>query len=90
MKELDILLAHTHLDVLRKAIISSLEEIKEKHPTRLDLIDSMSSKAEDLMEAHLVFHALEKEHKAVIKKMYSLHLENQKLSKENKELKELL
>jgi hypothetical protein len=42
------------------------------------------------MEAHLVFHALEKEHKAVIKKMYELHLENQKLSKENKELKELL
>jgi hypothetical protein len=90
MKQLDIILAHTHLDQLRKAILSSLEEIKEKHPTRLDLIDSMTSKAEDLMEAHLVFHALEKEHKEVIKRMYSLHLENQKLSKENKELKELL
>tara|TARA_R110000868_G_scaffold13143_5_gene61789 strand:- start:232 stop:504 length:273 start_codon:yes stop_codon:yes gene_type:complete len=90
MKELDILLAHTHLDQLRKSIISSLEEIKQKHPTRLDLIDSMTIKAEDLMEAHLVFYALEKEHKRVISKMYELHLENQKLSKENKELKELL
>jgi hypothetical protein len=90
MKELDILLAHTQLDVLRKAIISSLDEIREKHPNRLDLIDSMNQKSIDLMEAHLVFHALEKEHKEVISKMYSLHLENQKLSKENKELKELL
>jgi hypothetical protein len=42
------------------------------------------------MEATIVFHKLEEEHNQVIKKLYSLHEENLRLKKENKELKDLL
>jgi len=90
MKQLDIILAHSQLLMLRRVLISSIDEIKEKHPTRIDLISSMEKRTQELMEATIVFHKLEKEHNQVLKKLYSLHEDNLRLKKENKELKELL
>lgn len=54
----------------------SLDEIKDKHPNRKDLIDSMTETKNELQEISLVFRTLEKEYRAALQNAYRLELVN--------------
>lgn len=90
MKDLDILTAQINLQTLDKAMTMSIEDIKKNHSHRVDLIEPMEERLIELKETMLVFYRICEDHKEVIKKIYSLHEENLRLKKENKELKELI
>lgn len=90
MKELDILTAQINLQTLDKALSMSIEDLKAKHAHRVDLIKPMETRQIELKEAMLTFYRVCEDHKQVIKKVYALHEENLRLTKENNELKKLL
>jgi len=78
-----VLINHTYAKVT-----VSLDEIKEKHPQRKDLIDSMSMTKEELQDISIVFQSLEKEYRAAIQNAFRLELVNMELKRkiENLEL----
>ena len=79
----------------RKGIVSpnkpttynpSLREIKEKHPNRTDLIESMSETLEHLHECKVYWTQIEKEYRALRQSAYRLELINLDLKSENNRL----
>ena len=50
----------------------SLEEIKQKHGTRTDLIDSMERSLSDLQEVKIAYDAIEKELRAALQQNFRL------------------
>lgn len=80
--------------ILRKATMNnlyyklkfSLDEINTKHPTRNDLIESMSKSLEDVFEMIKYLDHLEMCTRASEKRIYSLELENMQLKQENRHL----
>lgn len=64
----------------------SLDEIKEKHPERKDLINSMSKTKEELQEVHIIFRTLEKEYRSAMQNVFRMELINMDLKTKIKEL----
>ena len=78
-----VLINHTYTKVTL-----SLDEIKEKHPERTDIINSMTETKDELQEVSLVFRRLEQEYRAAIQNAFRLEFVNMDLKRkiENLEL----
>ena len=72
MNELNLVSARVILNTTFLKLKMSLEEIKTKHPTRMDVINSMEKTIADLMEAKSVYDTLEKEFRGAISSQYRL------------------
>jgi putative hemolysin len=77
-----VLLTHTYAKIQ-----ASLNEIKTKHPTRKDLIDSMEETLSELQEVKTYINQLEQEFRAVRQTAYRMELINLDLKIENEKLK---
>jgi hypothetical protein len=72
MDELTIITGKVNLDTTYLKIKLSLEEIKEKHGTRTDLIDSMERSLADLQQVKISYDAMEKELRAALQQNFRL------------------
>ena len=80
--------------ILRKATMNnlyyklkfSLDEINTKHPTRNDLIESMSKSLVDVFEMIKYLDHIEMNNRVSEKRIYALELENMQLKQENRHL----
>lgn len=72
MNELTIITGKVNLDTTYLKIKLSLEEIKQKHGTRTDLIDSMERSLVDLQQVKIAFDAMEKELRAALQQNFRL------------------
>ena len=72
MNELTIITGKVNLDTTYLKIKLSLEEIKQKHGTRTDLIDSMERSLADLQEVKISYDAIEKELRAALQQNFRL------------------
>jgi uncharacterized membrane protein len=72
MDELTIITGKVNLDTTYLKIKLSLEEIKEKHGTRTDLIDSMERSLADLQQVKISYDAIEKELRAALQQNFRL------------------
>jgi|688.fasta_scaffold593400_1 hypothetical protein len=72
MDELTIITGKVNLDTTYLKIKISLEEIKEKHGTRIDLIDSMERSLVDLQQVKISYDAIEKELRAALQQNFRL------------------
>lgn len=80
--------------ILRKATMNnlyyklkfSLDEINTKHPSRNDLIESMTKSLEDVFEMIKYLDHIEMNNRVSEKRIYSLELENMQLKQENRHL----
>ena len=72
MDELTIITGKVNLDTTYLKIKLSLEEIKQKHGTRTDLIDSMERSLLDLQQVKISYDAIEKELRAALQQNFRL------------------
>jgi hypothetical protein len=72
MKELTIITGKVNLDTTYLKIKLSLEEIKEKHGTRTDLINSMERSLADLQQVKISYDAMEKELRVALQQNFRL------------------
>lgn len=72
MDELTIIKGKVNLDTTYLKIKLSLEEIKEKHGTRTDLIDSMERSLADLQQVKISYDAIEKELRVALQQNFRL------------------
>ena len=70
-------------------IQNSLEKIKEKHPQRTDLIDSMEKSLTEVGEAVLYFEHVDKLLQASNKKQYQMEIEIMQLKQKIRHLEEI-
>ncbi len=64
MSEIEILLAQTYLSANISRVSINLDELKEKHPTRIDYIETMQKVISELVEVKAIFRGLEKQYRA--------------------------
>jgi fructose-1,6-bisphosphatase/inositol monophosphatase family enzyme len=86
MNELTIISGKVHLDTTYLKIKISLEEIKEKHGQRKDLIDSMERSLLDLQEVKIAYDAMEKELRVSLQQNFRLEKLLQEEKFKNKDL----
>ena len=86
MNELTIITGKVNLDTTYLKIKISLEEIKEKHGTRTDLIDSMERSLADLQQVKISYDAIEKELRAALQQNFRLEKLLMEEKFKNKEL----
>ena len=86
MNELTIITGKVNLDTTYLKIKISLEEIKEKHGTRNDLIDSMERSLVDLQQVKISYDAIEKELRAALQQNFRLEKLLMEEKFKNKEL----
>jgi hypothetical protein len=72
MDELTIIKGKVLLDTTYLKIKISLEEIKQKHEHRVDLINSMERSLADLQEVKISYDAMEKELRAAVQSSFRL------------------
>ena len=72
MDELTIITGKVNLDTTYLKIKLSLEDIKEKHGTRTDLINSMERSLADLQQVKISYDAMEKELRAALQQNFRL------------------
>jgi hypothetical protein len=72
MDELTIITGKVNLNTTYLKIKLSLEEIKEKHGTRTDLIDSMERSLADLQQVKISYDAIEKELRTALQQNFRL------------------
>jgi hypothetical protein len=72
MDELTIITGKVNLDKTYLKIKLSLEEIKEKHGTRTDLIDSMEQSLKDLQDVKIAYDSIEKELRSALQQNFRL------------------
>ena len=72
MDELTIITGKVNLDTTYLKIKLSLEEIKEKHGTRTDLINSMERSLVDLQQVKISYDAIEKELRSSLQQNFRL------------------
>jgi len=82
MEDLILLKTSVQIGALHAKISLSLDEIKQNHPNRKDLIDSMSQSLKDVKEIHRVFLQLENEYRIANKSLFRLELINLDLKHE--------
>ena len=86
MDELTIISGKVNLDTTYLKIKLSLEEIKQKHGTRTDLIDSMERSLRDLQQVKISYDAMEKELRAALQQNFRLEKLLQEEKFKNKDL----
>jgi DNA topoisomerase IA len=86
MDDYTVLRSQVLLGFTYAKIQSSLDEIKTKHPTRTDLINSMEETLEHIQEVKLSWNQFEQEFRAMRQNAYRLELVNLDLNTENKRL----
>ena len=72
-------ISRVNLLALQESIRLSLDEIREKHGHRTDLIEPLEGHLRNLAEARLVYNELEESYNRLIKEVYRVHAENLKL-----------
>ena len=72
MNELTIISGKVNLDTTYLKIKISLEDIKEKHGQRTDLINSMERSLADLQQVKISYDAIEKELRAALQQNFRL------------------
>jgi predicted RNase H-like nuclease (RuvC/YqgF family) len=72
MDELNIISCRVGIQTTFLKVKISLEEIKEKHPNRHDIIQSMERTLADLQEISLVYSTMEKEYRAAVQSCFRL------------------
>ena len=72
MDELNIISCRVAIQTTYLKIKQSLDEIKEKHGQRTDLINSMERTLLDIQEISLVYSELEKEYRSAIQSCFRL------------------
>jgi len=72
MDELTIIKGKVLLDTTYLKIKISLEEIKQKHEHRTDLINSMERSLADLQEVKISYDAMEKELRSAVQSSFRL------------------
>jgi hypothetical protein len=87
MEEINIQLAQSNLNLALYSMKLSLDEIKEKHPARTDLIQSMQRHINGLEESLSVFRELEKDNRMLRRMNMNYHVENMELKYQNEKLK---
>jgi hypothetical protein len=87
MEDLILLKTSVQIGALHAKISLSLDEIKQNHPNRKDLIDSMSASLKDVKEIHRVFIDLENEYRIANKSLFRLELINLDLKNQVIDLK---
>lgn len=87
MEDLKLLKTSVQLGALYAKVSLSLDEIKQNHPNRKDLIDSMSASLKDVKEIHRVFVDLENEYRIANKSLFRLELINLDLKNQVIDLK---
>ena len=86
MDELNIISAKVGIQTTFLKVKISLEEIKEKHPNRHDIIHSMERTLADLQEISLVYATMEKEYRAAVQSCFRLERLLQEEKFKNKDL----
>jgi hypothetical protein len=88
MDELTIIKGKVLLDTTYLKIKISLEEIKQKHEHRIDLINSMERSLADLQEVKISYDAMEKELRAAVQSSFRLErlLQEEKFNNKDLEL----
>ena len=72
MNELTIITGKVNLDKTYLKIKLSLEEIKEKHGQRTDLINSMEQSLKDLQDVKIAYDSMEKELRSSLQQNFRL------------------
>ena len=72
MNELTIISGKVNLDTTYLKIKISLEDIKEKHGQRTDLINSMERSLADLQQVKISYDAMEKELRTALQQNFRL------------------
>jgi hypothetical protein len=72
MNELTIITGKVNLDTTYLKIKISLEDIKEKHGQRTDLINSMERSLADLQQVKISYDAIEKELRTALQQNFRL------------------
>ena len=72
MNELTIITGKVNLDTTYLKIKISLEDIKEKHGQRTDLINSMERSLADLQQVKISYDAIEKELRSALQQNFRL------------------
>jgi uncharacterized membrane protein len=72
MNELTIITGKVNLDTTYLKIKLSLEEIKEKHGQRTDLINSMEQSLKDLQQVKISYDSMEKELRSSLQQNFRL------------------
>jgi len=86
MNELTIITGKVNLDTTYLKIKLSLEDIKEKHGTRTDLINSMERSLADLQQVKISYDAIEKELRTALQQNFRLEKLLQEEKFKNKDL----
>lgn len=74
-----LIMSGVHLLALQESIRLSLDDIRQKHGHRTDLIEPMEKHLKNLMEARLTYYELEASYNRLIKRLHEVELENLKL-----------
>jgi hypothetical protein len=88
MNSLDILKAKVNLQTTIIKFTNSIEELQDKHPERIDLIDSMLESLEDVAQFQSVFMQFEDEYLLECKANLRLQMVIADLKQEVLKLKE--
>ena len=88
--ELDLLSSRINLNHTCLKLKVSIEDIKNKHPNRTDLITSMQQSLIEITQAILVYQTLEKEFRVTRQINFDLQHINLELKQEVKDLKKII
>jgi protein subunit release factor B len=88
--ELELLSSRINLNHTCLKLKVSIEDIKNKHPNRTDLITSMQQSLIEITQAILVYETLEKEFRATRQINFDLQHINLELKQEVKDLKKII
>lgn len=88
--EFKILDAGIALNTTELKLKSSLEDIKEKHPKREDIINSMTESLDDVHKIQAVFHWLREKRETYEIDIHKIKQENENLNWEIKKLRKEL
>jgi hypothetical protein len=75
------------LNCLYWRLKNSIEEIEEKHPERIDILEPMRESMLEVAEAIEYFNHCERQNTVNSSRIYGLEIENLKLKQENNGLK---
>lgn len=97
MKDIDLLLAPILINKTINKLKISYDELKEKHPERIDLINSHDESIKDLVEVLKTFRFIDLENRSLGREVFNysnkcldLIATNRELTKTNKELDSVL
>jgi hypothetical protein len=85
--ELDLLSSRINLNHTCLKLQISIEDIKTKHPNRIDLITSMEQSLHEIKKAMVVYQTLEKEFRAARQTNFNLERLNLEQKQEIQNLK---